>query len=168
MTFGDTIEGILDDQDRAVPKWAGLLSEIMEELARLECGLADMKLECLRLEEAGMWPAVPTESWEGRNGGDKVYLRLVFPRRTSPSGQRKVYIGRDPARIAHAHRKSANRQRWEKLEGGISRLERHLSVAKSTLGRVAEQLARYQLPDLGTPAAPARPAPVPKVEAEHG
>ncbi len=169
MTFGDDIAGILDDHDRAVPKWAGLLGEIMEDLARLEFGLADMKLECLRLAEAGMWSAVPTESWEGRNGSDPVYLRLLFPAGTNGLHRYRVYIGSKPERIADARRKTANRQRWEKLDAEIRRLEWLLRSLEMSLQRDASRLARYGVPDdLVTGAAPDRPATVPKMEVERG
>lgn len=162
--FGDRMAAIESDQRRVCPKWADLLMGLMEDLARLECGLVDMKIEALRLEAVGMWPAVPSESWEARNGGDAVYLRLVFPVRKGPGGQRKVYVGRDPAKVAAARRKTANRLRWEELDRAIAKLEMLLRSVEARLAVERSQLARYELP-LGTPAIP-RGVPVTNGEGE--
>ena len=163
MTFGDKVAGILDDQEKAVPKWAALLAEIMEDLTRLECGLVEMKMECVFLESAGMWPAVPTEMWEPRNGSDPIYLRLYFPHGTL-GVRTKTYIGCKPENVADARRKSANRQRWEELDAEVSRLERTLSAVEMALNRQRLVVSMRPLPDLGTEHRGAGAAGVTKME----
>lgn len=121
-----------------------------------------------------MWSAVPTESWEARNGGDRVYLRLLLPAGTNGQRRCRVYIGSKPEAIADARRKSANRIRWERLDKEIHDLEQKLRYVEMALKRQRSAVQFYQLPDLsgrqadlGTPAAPARPALVPKMGADH-
>ena len=133
------------DQGGAVTKWADLLMAIMEDLARLESGLLAIKLEQARLEAAGMYPAVPTESWEARNGGEARYLRMVFPMGALKKG-RKLYVGADPARIAAARNKAERRARWETLEWERGRLERALMAVWAGLDRVAERVSVYRIP----------------------
>jgi hypothetical protein len=147
------------DQGGAVTKWADLLMGIMEDLARLESGLVAIKLEQARLEERGMYPAVPSESWESRNGGEARYLRMVFPMGSLENGGRKLYVGADPARIRAAQDKATRRLRWERLEVERGRLERMLRSLRLDLERDAQRAGGYVIPqalglDLGTGAAP--------------
>lgn len=169
MTFGDKSRRKCDDHVAAGPNedeigaWGRLLGGIARDLERLELGLVEMAAECLRLEAAGMWPAVPSESWETRGGGDPVYLRLVFPKRTAGLNGRKVYVGAKPEKIADARRKTANRQRWEWLNREIRRLRWTLRWARNRLDRTAGELAGQELPeDLGTGAAPSPDSTVTK------
>ena len=161
--IGDKIATILDDHSQAVPKWADILSKIMEDLRRLEAGLEDMKLDCVRLEAAGMWPAVPTEMWEERNGSEARYLRLYFPRGTL-GVREKTYIGCKPSAIADARRKMANRIRWEGLDGEICDLERVLRGVEAALDRQRMVVSMRPLPDLGTTAGSGSGLSVPKEE----
>lgn len=157
-------------------KWAALLMGIMEGVVRLEAGLVSMKQECLRLEADGMWPAVPSESWEMRNRsthGEARYLRLVFGRDKPAGYPRKVYVGCDRDKIAEARKKTVNRRWWEELDKEITCLERFLQMMRGDLQRVASSVERRRLPegtpllivrDLVTPAAGAGAAPVTKEE----
>lgn len=133
-------------------EWAELLTEIMEQVARLEAGLVAMKFEMGRLEADGMYPAIPTgEVWEK----GKRYLRLTFPCGTLLGGRRKLYVGCDPVKIQEARKKAANRRRWEELDDEIERLERYLWMTRGNLERVAGSAKRYKLPE-GIPLLVAR------------
>ena len=147
------------DQGGAVTKWADLLMAIMEDLARLESGLLAIKLEQARLEAAGMYPAVPTESWEARNGGEARYLRMVFPMGALEEG-RKIYVGCDPLRIEEAQCMATRRVRWERLEVERGRLEQALGSLRWILEREAQRANMQPLPEeLGLePAALVTPA----------
>jgi len=68
-----------------------------------------------------MYPAIPTESWQDRNGKGK-YLYMLFSVDCSgsgysgPGGKRKVYIGNKPDCIKKARQLAENRRRYEKLQ----------------------------------------------------
>jgi hypothetical protein len=184
--FGDRVQG-----DRvpygadAGPKWLELLRQIRDEMVRLESALAGMRLQMERLEEAGMYPAVPSESWESRSNsthGEARYLRLVFPSRAP--GPRKVYVGCDPAKITEARKRASNRRAWEWLDREATRLDRFLRMQRAGLERVAREVSRYEVKEwlsaelstdlgsglngLGTVGAGAQPAGVTKEEGDDG
>ena len=88
----------------------------------------------------------PLEIWETRNGSEPKYLRLRFhetPRHCpyidvptpydGPHGQRQIYIGADPQRIAEARRLIANRNQWLLAQTDIQRHE-------ATITRIWRQL----------------------------
>ncbi len=153
--------------------WWEILGDISQDLERLEMELAEMREQRERLEEAGMYPGIPTESWQSRNGSETEYLRLIFPRGTpdipaGSGGRKRLYIGCDPAKIEEARRMVANREQWEGVDREVAKLEHFLDMRKARLEGVAWDLARYQVPDLGTEGAQ-QPAPgVPKEEAADG
>jgi len=67
-----------------------------------------------------MYPAIPAESWQDRNGKGR-YLYMLFPSNgngayTGPDGKRKLYVGNKPERIEAARRLAANRRRYEELQ----------------------------------------------------
>ena len=146
MNFGDANQRIGDDHQHEVQMdhWWEMLGDIAQDLERLEGDLADLQKECQRLEKAGMYPAVPTESWEGRNGGETKYLRMIFPKST-PGVRRKEYIGCKRSAIAEARRLATNRQRWEELDRAKIQLERFLRIIRNELARIAERAAYYRV-----------------------
>ena len=135
--------------------WGKLIEDILVDLRRLETGLMSMRRERLRLEVAGMWPAVPTESWEPRTNsthGEARYLRLLFPAGTRGQKRYRVYVGSKQEAIAEARRKAVNRRRWEKLDEEIAGLERCLRNVEAALNRQRLVVSMRPLPDLGTAA----------------
>lgn len=103
---------------------------------------------CDLIAEAGMYNfnEPPLELWESRNGNDAKYLRLRFhetpvhcphidvPRPyDGPNGQRQIYIGADPARIAEARLRVQRRLAWLDLQ---TQLRRH----QQTLASIHRQL----------------------------
>lgn len=67
-----------------------------------------------------MYPAIPTESWQDRNGTGK-YLYMLFSGNrhggySGPGGKRKLYVGNKPDRITEARRLAANRRRYDELQ----------------------------------------------------
>jgi hypothetical protein len=108
-----------------------------------------------RLEQTGMYPAIPTEQWQDRDGKGK-YLYMLFRQDgngqyTGPEGKRKVYVGSPDQKIKEAQQMAANRRRWEELEMAAQRLRQWLSLYRSEI----ENRAREQWPyaDLGLPVA---------------
>lgn len=153
MNFGDSLQGDLARTGAgAGPKmveWSGLLGDIERQVVHLEYCLAGMRGTMARLEEAGMYPAVPSFTWEAReNDGyeQKRYLRLIFPSRT-PGIARKVYVGCKAEKVAEAKRLTRNRQVWEQLDREATRLERFLRMQRASLERVAREVAGYRLPE---------------------
>lgn len=142
--IGDRGQPIGHDHDSEVQMdpWWELLGDIAQDLERLEGELLELRQECQRLEKAGMYPAVPTESWERRDGGKSKYLRMVFPQGT-PGVRRKEYVGCKPEAIAEARRLAANRQRWEELDRAGIKLERFLAMMRSDLHRIAGRVGNY-------------------------
>jgi hypothetical protein len=69
------------------------------------------------LEQMPMYPAIPTEQWQKRNGkGDYLYLIFKQDRNgqfLGPNGKRKVYVGNKPERIAEARELVSNRREYE-------------------------------------------------------
>lgn len=69
------------------------------------------------LESLAMYPAVPSEQWQHRNGSGQ-YLYMIFRRGDNgayqgPDGRRKVYVGNKPARIAEARDMARRRAEYE-------------------------------------------------------
>jgi hypothetical protein len=95
------------------------LEAINQHLTKACEYLRDLYLAQLKLEDTGLYPAVPTEEWQSRNdGGDGLYLH--FPGKhdgtyRGPEGQQTIYIGTDPEQIAEARRRVENRRRYEQL-----------------------------------------------------
>jgi hypothetical protein len=108
-----------------------------------------------RLEQTGMYPAIPTEQWQDRDGKGK-YLYMLFRQDgygqyTGPGGMRKVYVGSLDRKIKEAQQMAANRRRWEELEMAAQRLRQWLNLYQSEI----EDMACKQWPytDLGLPVA---------------
>lgn len=118
MDFGDTrlgdrvqLQGDLgpNEFEEEMDPWWELLGDIAQDIERLEGELADMRLESQVLEKAGMYPGIPSESWQSRNGKGS-YLRMIFPRRT-PGMPRKLYVGCKEEAVAEARQLAARRRR---------------------------------------------------------
>lgn len=162
---GDRVElredlGPNTEYEAACNVWGEILGDILQDLERLEGELAAMRLECQALEKAGMYPGIPSESWQSRNGKGN-YLRMVFPRKTVGM-PRKLYVGNKPEAVAEARQLAARRHRWEQLEKGMTRVEGFLRGIRVDLSRLADWLARYQVPDLGITVGLASAGDVPK------
>jgi len=95
-----------------------------------------------------MYPAIPTESWQERNGKGK-YLYMLFSANrygggySGPDGKRKLYIGNKPARIEAARRLAANRRRHEGLQRARTGLVVWIGNQKRALDR---QIQTYPYP----------------------
>lgn len=157
MTFGDTtcddrveLEAQAGPKSAVLREWADLLERILTDVARLEAGLVVIKLAMADLEAAGIFPAVPTESWETRGNtthGQARYLRMLFRKGALPGGKRKLYIGSNPRKIEKAKQMASRRVRWEALEAERVRLERFLRMTRSALDREARSVQRYEIPE---------------------
>ncbi len=103
------------------------LETIREQLQAAQDHLEVVCTDMVRLEQAGMYPSVPHEQWQGRDGGDAKYLYMLFRQGRDgqyegPEGKRKLYVGCDPERITEARRLAKNRKRYQHL----ATLSRHL------------------------------------------
>jgi hypothetical protein len=83
--------------------------------------LAQLKDALLALEDAGMYPSLPSETWDTRRGKPTQYLYMLFPfipggGYRGPNGKRKLYVGCKPHRIAEARRLASNRRLYDHLK----------------------------------------------------
>lgn len=130
--------GPKNEYEAACDVWGGIMGDILQDLERLEGELLDMREESQKLEKAGMYPAVPSESWQPRNGKGS-YLRMVFPRGT-PGMPRKLYIGNKPEAVAEARQLKARRVRWEELNEAIRNIESFLKRIRWELAGIAQRV----------------------------
>jgi hypothetical protein len=108
-----------------------LVTEIGEQLKEKRERHDEIIQEIEKLQEAGVFDQIPSESWETRNGGETKYLRLVFP--TNNGRRRRVYVGCDPAKIARASEKIGRTHRLRDLQAEERRLSDHAIRAKTYL-----------------------------------
>ena len=133
--IGDTTPG---DLAVACPQEA-----IADHLAALQTIRAAWLAEMATLEDQGIDEAIPTESWETRNGGGK-YLRLVYPTDRQTGQRRKVYVGADPAAIETARARVDRRRRWETLSANLAQLDRVLAETERQLTSMERELRRWR------------------------
>jgi len=124
------------DASGGSPIVPNVLQEIADHFTALDRLRAEWQAELADLEAAGMYEAIPAESWETRNGGGK-YLRLVFPTDRQTGQRRKLYIGAYPSAIAEARAKVERRKRWEELTRNLARLDHAQGVAERELATTA-------------------------------
>jgi hypothetical protein len=154
MTFDDNPHtresGIEGPQFDARPA----LDQIRERIARARRHYRAIVAAMQAIEDAGMWPAVPGESWETRRQNpDWQYLRLRWHqdadgRWDGPHGRRTTYIGSDPDRVALAQAWIRNRRRWERLERERHRLWTWLNLQAAELRQIAARADSYPGADL--------------------
>jgi len=95
-----------------------------------------------------MYPAIPTESWQERNGKGQ-YLYMLFSANrygggySGPDGKRKIYIGNKPKRIEAARRLARNRRSYEELQRARQALMTWIGNQKRALDR---QIQTYPYP----------------------
>jgi hypothetical protein len=123
------------------------------ELARLH--VAQIEEAMFALKAAGMYPSVPTEQWQSRNGGEANYLYMLFRwdnlqgGYSGPQGKQKIYVGNKPERIEEARRLARNRRRWEELERARGQLSRWLARIESEVHDLASQAGDWPKVELG-------------------
>jgi hypothetical protein len=126
------------------------IAEILDRI-RVAVSTIDADIAC-RLEsqasiaDAGMYPSVPSEQWQDRNGAGR-YLYMLFRQDGNggylgPDGQRKLYIGTKPAAVADARRLATNRSQWEALEHELRYLRVQRNRIESNLRAIVNQLQR--------------------------
>jgi hypothetical protein len=114
------------------------LKMIYDGMIAAQNHLKRLRQTMARLQQEGMYDAVPTESWQDR-GGAGQYLYHYFPMDRlgsgylGPDGKKKHYVGSDPARIAEARRLADNRRRYEDLAAAADRLEQWLTWRRQDL-----------------------------------
>ncbi|MCD4739486.1 MAG: hypothetical protein K8R89_09565 [Anaerolineae bacterium] len=94
-----------------------------------------------------MYPAIPAESWQDRNGKGK-YLYMLFLSNqhggySGPDGKRKIYIGNKLDRIEAARQLAENRRRYEELQRARRELVAWIDRRCRAL---REQMASYPYP----------------------
>jgi len=122
--------------------WGEILGDILQELERLEGDLLDMRQESQELEKSGMYPAIPSESWQPRNGKGS-YLWMIFPRGTSDM-PRMLYIGNKPEAVTKARQFAARRRRWEELDRAIKEVRYFLNGIRVELAGIARRVERVR------------------------
>lgn len=114
--------------------------------AYTEITLLQGRLDHIAAEGMYTFAEPPLELWESRNGSEAKYLRLRFhetPARCpyidtptpydGPNGQRQIYIGADPQRIAEARARVHHRNEWLDLT-------RQIDQHANTIRRLHRQL----------------------------
>ncbi len=138
--------------ERELKEMFQVIEGVLDEAA---VRLRGLKEEMEGLEKSGMYPAVPTEQWQSRNGSGRRYLYMLFRYSramggySGPGGKRKVYVGCKEERIAEARRLVENRLRWEEVEKEVRRVEwwvtgfrRDLKKLVGRAGTLRERLGR--------------------------
>jgi hypothetical protein len=106
------------------------------------------------LEAEGMYPAIPTESFQKRNGSDTNYLYMMFgrSRRTGlyegPEGKRKLYVGCKPNAIETARQLVENRRLFDQLTAHRKQIYWKIERTDSDLANIHRTLDHYTLIDL--------------------
>jgi hypothetical protein len=100
--------------------------------------LVEIEAETTNLTAAGVFDAIPSESWESRNGGENCYLRLVFP--TERGRRRRLYVGVDPRKIEAARAKIERTKRLIELDTERQRITRYTRRAKGKLQQALRSL----------------------------
>ena len=132
------------------------LQTVYDELVKAKAHLAEVRSTMEALEQAGMYPAVPSEQWQGRNGGPKRYLYMLFGtnrhtgRYEGPDGKRKLYVGCKGKNIAEARRLAENRRRWEDLERTAKVLDGWISTMESKVQSLAWRAEGWTQVDVET------------------
>jgi len=115
-----------------------LVKGIRKKLGENRGRLREIEVEVARLEKLGVYDAVPSESWESRNGGEKRYLRLVFP--VDGAGRAKEYVGADPDKVEDAREKTRRTRMLLGLEAEARRIGARAILARATLLKVLKNL----------------------------
>jgi len=127
----------------------------MEHLGKIRVGMekahvhrTQIRRRMNQIEREGMYPAVPREQWQARNGGEARYLYMLFRMNPDgsyqgPDGKRKVYVGADPRKQAEARRLAANRRRWEELNTVLQNLNAWLTRLTRELAEMATWIDHY-------------------------
>ena len=100
--------------------------------------LGEIGVQIAELEEQGVYDSIPSESFEARNGGEKRYLRLVFP--TGGRGRRKVYIGADSAAIEAAREKVKRTKLLLAIQAEQRRIDARVVRSRASLREVEQRL----------------------------
>lgn len=126
------------------------LDTISEEIDLAKAHLADLHLHLTRLDQAGMYPAVPVrEAWETKANSSKEYMYHYFgladdgSAYAGPDGKRKLYIGNDPDRVKEARRLATNREEYERTQAIIWDLEHWLRRFGVDLNRLAADAGHW-------------------------
>jgi hypothetical protein len=115
-----------------------LIAQVQTTLMQVRDRLAAIDVDISKLQEQGVFDDIPTESWEGRSGGDNRYLRLVFP--AKDGRRRRVYIGSTPNNIKAARDKIQRTEWLRDLQAEQSTTTNHLRRAKARLQEASNTL----------------------------
>lgn len=136
------------------------LETIREQLQAAQDHLALVCQEMVRLEGAGMYPSVPHEQWQTRNGGEARYLYMLFRagrdgEYLGPDGKRKVYVGCDQDKITEARRLKKNRLVYDRLERLSDNLHHWITREVFAVRHLADQTRHWPNDEmlLGRPGA---------------
>jgi hypothetical protein len=125
------------------------LDEIAASLSNAIQHEQEIAAAMLELEQAGIYPAIASEQWQARGGGEAKYLYMLFRldpstgTYTGPDSKRKLYIGADEIKIAEARRLNANRRAWEALQSHRNHLRLFIDSRKREIASVAANARRW-------------------------
>ena len=115
-----------------------LTIELQEALTAQQHRAAAISAEMDSLIETGVFDAIPSESWESRNGNQNNYLRLVYP--TSGGKRRRDYVGSNVTKIKEARAKINRTQRLHDLQREHQIITNQTILAKSSLSHAIRHL----------------------------
>jgi len=121
--------------------------DIWTHIQAAQSHLDAIQAEMTRLEQDGMYPAVPTEQWQNRDGkGNYLYHLFTMDHEgkyTGPEGKRKVYVGNKPDRIEAARHLATNRARYESLAQTHRRLDSWIYMRLLDIDRLADHTEQW-------------------------
>ena len=137
------------------------LIEAELDVARVH--LEEIEAACEALKQTGMFDSLPHFQWQARNGEEeKRYLYLVYRQNgvnyAGPNGQRKVYVGCDPAKTAEARRMERNTTTWKGLRLRAFELRRWIECRELDLKFITKTVDRLAAEARKWPCTPI-PAP---------
>lgn len=141
--------------DRELGEMFRVIESALDEAGARLYGMGE---EMEHLEVEGMYCAVPSEQWQGRNGSSRKYLYMLFRYSydvggvggfQGPDGKRKVYVGCKEERIREARGLAKNRVKWEGLQRDSQGLERWIERMRSDLMRLVVRAGSVPAGNLG-------------------
>lgn len=153
MNTGRPLIDVMKIADQTIDE---TLSAASENIHAAEAYLQELMLAAHAIEKAGMYPSVPSEQWQTREGsGQYLYMLFKTDRNGNyqgPDGARKIYVGNKQDKIDDARRMAVNRDRYESITRCIEDLTSYLRRQKFNVQRLQIDTADY--PRINVPLNP--------------
>mgnify|MGYP000999989055 CR=1 FL=1 len=144
MNTGRPLIDVMKIADQTIDE---TLSAASENIHAAEAYLQELMIAARAIEKAGMYPSVPSEQWQTREGsGQYLYMLFKTDRNGNyqgPDGARKIYVGNKQDKIDDARRLVQNRERYEGITRCIEDLTSYLRRQKFNVQRLQIDTADY-------------------------